>query len=102
MAVKLAGSCPRMQEAFALGRECGAVYAVLWEAAWHDDRGSFGGTTQMSHKALSEICGMSSKTVIKAVDLLMDDGLISCEGICLLYTSPSPRDYAASRMPSSA
>ena len=26
------------------------------------------------------------------------NGLISC----LLYTSPSPRDYAASRMPSSA
>ena len=26
-------------------------------------------------------------------------GLIN---ICLLYTSPSPRDYAASRMPSSA
>ena len=27
-----------------------------------------------------------------------------CETIisCLLYTSPSPRDYAASRMPSSA
>ena len=23
-------------------------------------------------------------------------------GCCLLYTSPSPRDYAASRMPSSA
>ena len=23
-------------------------------------------------------------------------------GACLLYTSPSPRDYAASRMPSSA
>ena len=81
MAVKLAGSCPRMQEAFALGRECGAVYAVLWEAAWHVDRDEFGGTTQMSHKALSAICRMSSKTVIKAVDLLMDDGLISCEGM---------------------
>ena len=26
-----------------------------------------------------------------------------CSGLaCLLYTSPSPRDYAASRMPSSA
>ena len=25
-----------------------------------------------------------------------------CDKICLLYTSPSPRDYAASRMPSSA
>ena len=24
------------------------------------------------------------------------------KGTCLLYTSPSPRDYAASRMPSSA
>ena len=24
------------------------------------------------------------------------------DGACLLYTSPSPRDYAASRMPSSA
>ena len=25
-----------------------------------------------------------------------------CDGICLLYTSPSPRDEALSRMPSSA
>ena len=37
------------------------------------------------------------------------DGAMQVEGIedvdlefCLLYTSPSPRDYAASRMPSSA
>ena len=28
--------------------------------------------------------------------------LFKCKNICLLYTSPSPRDYAASRMPSSA
>ena len=26
----------------------------------------------------------------------------NCDKTCLLYTSPSPRDYAASRMPSSA
>ena len=44
----------------------------------------------------------------------MESGTISVEAIdirdyskdkhrhCLLYTSPSPRDYAASRMPSSA
>ena len=31
-------------------------------------------------------------------ELLMVDG----NNCCLLYTSPSPRDYAASRMPSSA
>ena len=29
-------------------------------------------------------------------------GSINLSGACLLYTSPSPRDYAASRMPSSA
>ena len=29
-----------------------------------------------------------------------DAGLL--DALCLLYTSPSPRDYAASRMPSSA
>ena len=28
--------------------------------------------------------------------------LVIGDGTCLLYTSPSPRDYAASRMPSSA
>ena len=29
-------------------------------------------------------------------------GVNSVRSTCLLYTSPSPRDYAASRMPSSA
>ena len=34
-----------------------------------------------------------------------EDGVDRVDGVlgdCLLYTSPSPRDYAASRMPSSA
>ena len=30
--------------------------------------------------------------------LVLEDNIVDC----LLYTSPSPRDYAASRMPSSA
>lgn len=70
-----------MREAFALGRECGAVYGVLWEAAWHDRRGECGGTTRMSHKALAGLCHMSNTTVLKALDLLLDDGLISCLGL---------------------
>ena len=38
------------------------------------------------------------------VDFADRIGELDREGanICLLYTSPSPRDYAASRMPSSA
>ena len=31
-----------------------------------------------------------------------DTTVYTVSGSCLLYTSPSPRDYAASRMPSSA
>ena len=32
----------------------------------------------------------------------MNPIFLSDSSLCLLYTSPSPRDYAASRMPSSA
>ena len=34
--------------------------------------------------------------------LMPGDGSGDPSGICLLYTSPSPRDFEASRMPSSA
>ena len=39
----------------------------------------------------------NSEGDMQALEIIMDKG---CD--CLLYTSPSPRDYAASRMPSSA
>ena len=45
-----------------------------------------------AYKALRtniQFCGADKKVI----------ALISC---CLLYTSPSPRDFASSRMPSSA
>ena len=32
----------------------------------------------------------------------LENNVKSDDKLCLLYTSPSPRDYAASRMPSSA
>ena len=34
--------------------------------------------------------------------LVLESSQAGLSWICLLYTSPSPRDYAASRMPSSA
>ena len=40
---------------------------------------------------------IGSKVIFKT-----DDFFAAAHRICLLYTSPSPRDYAASRMPSSA
>ena len=38
--------------------------------------------------------------LIKEITLAVEKG--ECIYICLLYTSPSPRDFEASRMPSSA
>ncbi len=86
MAVLLAGSCPMMREALRLGKECGAVYGVMWEAAFYDERGDCGGTTSLSHKALADLCHMSRTTVIKAVDRLLDDGLIQ-----FLHLVPTPQ-----------
>ena len=52
-------------------------------------------------------CGLSTKVssdVGYTLDALADDALAVLDehGICLLYTSPSPRDKRQSRMPSSA
>ena len=47
----------------------------------------------MRYAMMLEEDGSPEMHVIEVEDEIM---------ICLLYTSPSPRDYAASRMPSSA
>ena len=39
---------------------------------------------------------------IRGINAKIRGGEVQHTGVCLLYTSPSPRDYAASRMPSSA
>ena len=43
----------------------------------------------------------SIKALVKLIDD-PDEDIFHHVRDCLLYTSPSPRDYAASRMPSSA
>lgn len=84
MAVVLKESQPLFREALRLSRQAGLVYALLWEAAWHDDRrGKWGqrecgGTTALSHESIAKLCHLSKTTVIQAANDLMDDGLISC------------------------
>ena len=56
-------------------------------------------------RALSKVSIPSSKLRAKILDVLKHEGYISdykLLNICLLYTSPSPRDVEESRMPSSA
>ena len=45
------------------------------------------------------LCNHCKRTASNGVRCL---GMCVADNDCLLYTSPSPRDYAASRMPSSA
>ena len=56
--------------------------------------GTFGGTLFLILGVLFLIGWFGAGMGIDYIDNQLED--------CLLYTSPSPRDYAASRMPSSA
>ena len=47
------------------------------------------------------IAAVNDEEIIEGIQLLAETEGVFTE-TCLLYTSPSPRDYAASRMPSSA
>ena len=65
------------------------------------------GNTPNSMRALNtlrEILESEFKGVyaLKVIDVLKSPQLAEEDKICLLYTSPSPRDQRGSRMPSSA
>jgi len=48
----------------------------------------------MSHKALADVCGLGKATVLRAVDRLLDDGLISCLGLaCSWHGGSRKRIY---------
>ena len=53
---------------------------------------------------LAAVFSMVKSDYVEPVDekKLITDAITGMVASCLLYTSPSPRDYAASRMPSSA
>lgn len=69
-----------MEQVFELGRECGPVYALLWEGAFHDVRGNCGGTSTWSVKGMARHCGLGKATVITALKKLLDAGFIQYAG----------------------
>ena len=65
----------------------------------NEERITITGHAQYAEEGKDIVCAAVSvlaQTLIRSIEWLTKDD------ICLLYTSPSPRDYAASRMPSSA
>ena len=57
--------------------------------------------TEWDHPDLQGVWNFNSETPLQRPEEFGDREYLTPED-CLLYTSPSPRDYAASRMPSSA
>jgi hypothetical protein len=73
-----------MVEVFGLGRECGPVYALLWESAFKDETGKGGGAqggiTAWSVKGIALQCCLGKSTVISALKKLLDAGFIQYAG----------------------
>ena len=53
-------------------------------------------------KVVPTVQKFGGEYLVRAGEYKVIDGEWKYPRTCLLYTSPSPRDYAASRMPSSA
>ena len=57
----------------------------------------------LTHRQIAEARAVRLTSALRRLAGVLDDGAnVKPDGICLLYTSPSPRDRTRSRMPSSA
>ena len=92
MSVILGDTVPPIMEVAKLGYAAVAVYSLLYQSAYQDqrfdsrkylksqDRRDCGGTTNWSHKAITETLGMRKAKVIDSINLLLDNGFIQHEG----------------------
>ena len=81
-----------------------ADLAFVDTPSFHTDLSDFAPDSESSdaHDRISE--HFSNETRPLFVHVTRDDGgnVLDMDSLCLLYTSPSPRDVRSSRMPSSA
>ena len=83
---------PPIIEAAKLGYAAVAVYSLLYQSAYQDQRHDFrkcvkrkdlkhcGGITNWPHKAIADTLGMGKAKAIASIDLLLDNGFIQHEG----------------------
>ena len=75
---------------------------IFTEQPWIADTGPIAPALSGAEIALNSRRS-ALKVLLSVVSIFFMLMIVAYGGrICLLYTSPSPRDYAASRMPSSA
>ena len=90
MSVILKDTVPPILEVAELGYAAVAVYSLLYQSAYQDQRYDqrkcvlrmdCGGTTHWTHKGIADKLGMGKKKVIESVDALLDNGFIQLAGV---------------------
>ena len=91
---------------------CDQQVEVTFEETREADAGACaGGEVIVRTWTATDACGNTTEGVQRisltddaapVITGVPNDETVSCDNICLLYTSPSPRDQRGSRMPSSA
>ena len=90
MTVILKGTVPPILEVAELGYAAVAVYSLLYQSAYQDQRYDqrkcvlrmdCGGTTHWTHKGIADKLGMGKKKVIESIDALLDHGFIQFAGM---------------------
>ena len=59
-------------------------------------------TAEVVEDTITDVVDQTHETLVSTAENLADYAVYAYEWVCLLYTSPSPRDLRRSRMPSSA
>ena len=91
----LRSSSIAQHEAVSLPLTTSSVYQLSWDVGEGDQYARFGNPVW---RAVEE-----QLTLLEgAPSLIFPSGMATMKKVCLLYTSPSPRDLSTSRMPSSA
>ena len=89
MTVILKDTVPPIIEVAELGYAAVAVYSLLYQSAYQDQRydkslclkrRDCGGTTNWSHKGIANKLHMGKQKIIECIDLLLDNGFMQLEG----------------------
>ena len=92
MSVILKDTVPPIIEVAELGYAAVAVYSLLYQSAYQDqrydsrkcvlrrDRMDCGGTTHWTHKGMADKLGMGKKKLLESIDALLDNGFIQFAG----------------------
>ena len=102
MSVILKDTVPPIIEVADLGYAAVAVYSLLYQSAYQDQRYDqrhyvrrmdCGGTTHWTHKGLADKLGMGKKKVIESIDALLDNGFVQFAGVLKSTRGSNQRIY---------